>query len=316
VLVETHSWKSYATRVRITRNTIVGLVQLTAQHGTRWLGEVRRADAAAAELGGHEVVLDYHAGWRESTQHQGHPTPVDASHDPQVSMIDFRGYAYTRLPSKISGELVTVYDPSTPQIWRVPFRRNTAPRIVVQAPGIGYLVPAGYARELGEKLALHAIACEALATTTRLEVQVFRATHVAFSPTPFEGCTRATLEGSWRPEPMEIPAGSLLVRIAQPRARLLLALLEPQAPDSLAAWGMFNGCFEHKQYLEPYVAEMMAQDLLQQKPTLARAFEQQLASDPAFAANPAARREFFHRHHPSWDTRFNLYPIYRLEALA
>jgi hypothetical protein len=313
VLVETHSWKNYATRVRVTRNTIVGLVQLIAAQGTRWLAAVQRADKVATELAGCEVVLDYHAGWRESTQRTDSQTTAAAEDDPQETTIEFRGYAYSRTPSKISGELVTVYDPSTPQIWRVPFRRNTVPRIVVPAPGIGYLVPVGYARDVGEKLALHGIVTELWPATSSVEVATFRADRVDFSPAPFEGCTRAQLEGSWRAERLEVAAGSLLVRIAQPRARLLMALLEPQAPDSLVAWGLFNSCFEHKEYLEPYVAEMMAQDLLNQHPALAKEFEHRLASDAEFAASPAARREFFQRRHPSWDTRFNLYPIYRLE---
>src|SRR5499427_6171535 len=65
VLVETHSWKDYATRVRVTRNTIVALAQLVAEHGMAWRELVRKADAAAARLGGTEIVLDYSSGWRE-----------------------------------------------------------------------------------------------------------------------------------------------------------------------------------------------------------------------------------------------------------
>jgi murein tripeptide amidase MpaA len=331
VLVETHSWKSYATRVRVTRNTIIGLAELASAHGARWLAEVQRADARAQQLGGSGVVLDYHAGWRESAQHPaGDESQASAaspasdppqndppSSDPQVTMIDFRGYAYRRTPSKISGELVTVYDPSTPEIWHVPFRRNTTPRLIVPAPRVGYLVPAGYAREIGDKLALHGISSEVWpAAPTQCEVHVFRAERVEFSAVPFEGCTRATLDGSWSPERMEIGAGALLVRVAQSKARLLLALLEPQAPDSLAAWGLFNSWFEQKEYLEPYVAEMMAQELLNAQPQLAREFEHRLASDPAFAANAEARREFFQRRHPSWDSCFGLYPIFRLEQEA
>jgi murein tripeptide amidase MpaA len=323
VLVETHSWKSYATRVRVTRNTIIGLVELAAAHGERWLTEVQRADARAQQLGGSGVVLDYHAGWRESSQRTtGEESQASATQpasdalasDAQVTTIDFRGYAYARVPSKISGELVTVYDPSTPEIWRIPFRRNTTPRLILPAPRVGYLVPAGYAREVGDKLALHGITSEVWsAAPTQCEVHVFRAERVEFSATPFEGCTRATLSGGWVAERMEIGAGTLLVRVAQPKARLLLALLEPQAPDSLAAWGLFNSWFEQKEYLEPYVAEMMAQELLNAQPQLAREFEHRLASDPAFAANPEARREFFQRRHASWDSCYYMYPILRLE---
>src|SRR6202050_4675940 len=65
VLVETHSWKDYATRVRVTRNTIVGLAELLAEHGVRWRELTRKAAASATRLGGTEVVLDYTSGWHE-----------------------------------------------------------------------------------------------------------------------------------------------------------------------------------------------------------------------------------------------------------
>jgi hypothetical protein len=92
-----------------------------------------------------------------------------------------------------------------------------------------------------------------------------------------------------------------------------MALLEPQAPDSLASWGFFNGCFESKEYIEPYVAEIMAREMLERDPQVAEEFQLKLTTDSEFAANPAARREFFMRRHPSWDVRYGLYPIYRLE---
>src|SRR5882724_5038416 len=50
VLVETHSWKEYAVRVRVTRNTVVGLAELAAAHGTEWLKLCNQADVTATKL--------------------------------------------------------------------------------------------------------------------------------------------------------------------------------------------------------------------------------------------------------------------------
>jgi hypothetical protein len=91
-----------------------------------------------------------------------------------------------------------------------------------------------------------------------------------------------------------------------------MALLEPQAPDSFLAWGMFNGAFERKEYLEDYVAEEVAREQLAASPELSVEFQKKLADEPAFAASPAARLEFFARLHPSWDQRFGLYPVARI----
>jgi murein tripeptide amidase MpaA len=312
VLVETHSWKDYATRVRVTRNTIFALAESLVAHGAQWLEETQRADAEAKQLGGKDVTLDFAASWREPTREKASDT---SALDPDVTMIDFRGFAYQRVPSPISGELVTVYDTKTPQIWRVPFRRNTQPSLVVTAPGGGYVVPPGYASEIGAKLQLHDVVFRQLDSVGRIEVECFRASHVEFSSTPFEGRTRARIAGAWRKEHQDVGAGSLFVPIAQARARLAMVLLEPQAPDSFAAWGFFNGWFEHKEYVEPYVIEIMARDLMSADPSLATEFERKLKDDPAFAADPAARREFFYRRHPAWDARFGLYPILRVAGV-
>lgn len=311
VLVETHSWKDYARRIRITSNTIVGLAELVAAHGSRWEVEAHEADETAIRIGGSEVTLDYTSGWREPTQGGATSSDLDAA---GAELIEFKGYAYTREPSQISGELVTVYDPTTPQIWRVPYRNRVQPALIAKAPLGGYVVPAANAREIGEKLALHGISFARLPDTVEdVQVEVFRATRAGFSNAPFEGRMRVQLEGSWQRETQNVRAGSLFVPIAQPLARLVMALLEPQAPDSLAAWGFFNACFEQKEHMEPYVAEQIARTMMKQQPGLMDEFQHHLAHDPAFAASAAARLGFFLSRHSSWDDRYNLYPVFRMD---
>ena len=104
------------------------------------------------------------------------------------------------------------------------------------------------------------------------------------------------------------------VPIAQPQARLAMALLEPQAPDSLAAWGGMNNAFEQKEYMEDYVAEDVARKLLAANPAIKAEFGQRLKDDPTFAKSPAARLDFFYRRSPSWDPGYGLYPVFRSEA--
>ena len=311
VLVETHSWKDYATRVRVTRNTIVALAELLAAHGEAWREQSLRADRAAACLAGAEVVLDYDSHWREPAANR-----TAAGQAGGTELIEFKGYAYTRAPSAISGEPVTVYDPNTPQVWRVPLRDRVTPSLSVRAPLGGYVVPCAWAQDIGARLALHGIACEPVRERSEaVRVEAFHASGVEFSAAPFEGRMRVKLAGGWARETHDIAAGALFVPIAQPAARLVMHLLEPQAPDSFAAWGFFNACFEQKEYLEPYVAEQIARELLAKQPQLGEEFSRRLKEDPAFAASPAARREFFLRRHSSWDSRLNLYPALRVDEL-
>lgn len=308
VLVETHSWKPYEQRVRVTRNTILGLVELTSAHGNDWLKRAADADAAASHLGGQAVVLDYASGWREPGKES-----AAVETDADARMIEFRGYAYARATSAITGQLVTKYDPTKPAIWRVPYRDSVTPSLTMAAPQGGYVVPAGYAQEIGARLALHGIHFQTVnASLAQTEVQVFRATAVKFAAEPFEGRMRASIEGEWCGERRDIGAGALFVPIAQARARLLMALLEPRAPDSFAAWGSFNACYEQKEQLEPYVGEMIAAEILAGSAQVRQEFEQKLSEDAGFASDARARLEFFWRRHPSWDDNYNVYPVLRV----
>ena len=291
MLVETHSWRPYPHRVRVTRQTVDAVLALMSRHGRSWRQAALAADA--------RVLTELPLTWR---------TRDDARE------IEFRGYAYTRTPSDISGALMTRYDETRPEVWRLPLRDRIEPDRVRAAPRAGYLVPAEHAGWVGEKLAQHGVRFERLAQARPgAAAQVFRATAVKRDAATTEGRQRVSLTGEWRDETRDLPAGSLFVPIAQPLAALAMHLLEPDAPDSMATWGRFANAFEPKEYMEPYVAEQVARERLAASPALREAFEARLRDDPAFAASPEARLTFFHQRHPSWDERFNLYPVLRLQ---
>ncbi len=291
--VETHSWKTYARRVAATRATILALVGLAARDGTAWLTAARAADTRATRLAGEPVVLSY----RNS----------DA-----VRTIDFPGYAFVREESAVSGRPWIRYDETTPEVWHVPFRYEVVPDLEVVAPVHGYIVPAAYAARMSARLKEQGIRFEVTAAPQPgLALQAFRADSVVPEKESFEGHVGVKVTGSWRDEKRDVPAGSLYVPIAQPEARLVMSLLEPQAPDSYVSWGYFDTAFEQKEYMENYVTEAVARDMLASDPELRAEFERRLRDDPAFAADPDARLEFFRRRHPSSDERYNLYPIYR-----
>lgn len=293
LLVETHSWKEYPVRVEITRDTIVALLGQMAEHGHEWLEDAHAADERAAQLGGKPVPLS----WKATDK---------------VRTVDFLGYAYTRTPSEVSGALMTRYDETTPQLWKLPLRDEIVPELSIAAPEGGYLVPAAHAARVGEKLAQHGIEFRELdAALPATKVEAFRADKATLDASSVEGHQRIVLEGNWKPETRDVAAGALFVPIAQAKARLVMAILEPQAPDALAAWGEFNNAFERKEYMEPYVAEEVARGMLAEDPALKARFEQKLRDDPEFAASPRARLDFFYRLHPSWDERFDLYPVLR-----
>ena len=123
-------------------------------------------------------------------------------------------------------------------------------------------MPAAHAAWVGAKLKLHGIAVPSRSSAhDKLAVRDLPRRRARSSRgNSVEGHQRLTLDGAWKPETRDVGAGALFVPIAQPKARLVMALLEPQAPDALAAWGEFNNAFEQKEYMEAYVAEEVARD--------------------------------------------------------
>lgn len=296
MLVETHAWKDYPTRVRVTHNTVISVLEQVARHGKHWQQAAQAADARAAQLAGTPVALTYRT-------------------TDKAEMIDFQGYEYTRTPSEVSGMLMTRYDESKPQVWRVPLRQDVVPDKVVNAPRAGYIVPAAWAGIVAPKLVLHGISFRKLdKAVAQAPVETFRADKASFGATSFESHQRLTVDGAWQAEPRAVLPGSLYVPVNQPKSRLVVAILEPQAPDSLLAWGFFNNAFERKEYMEEYVAEDVAREQMAADPALAAEFKRRVETDPAFANNPHARLDFFYKRHASWDERHNLYPVYRTDV--
>ena len=181
----------------------------------------------------------------------------------------------------------------------------------VTAPKAGYIVPAAHAAMVAAKLKQHGISYRTLDKDAKADVETFRADKTTFAPGSLESHQRLTVEGSWKPEARTLAKGMLFVPIAQPKARLVMAMFEPKAPDSILAWGGFNNAFERKEYMEEYVAEDVAREQMAADPAIAVEFKKRVETDPMFAKNPHARLEFFAKRHASYDERFNLYPVMR-----
>jgi len=291
VLVETHSWKPYAVRVKATFDVCAGLLEEAALHGAEWLAAAQVADAAP--LAGREVVL-----MQESTR----------ASEP----FAFQGYEYTRTRSEISGKFWVQYDESKPQVWNVPLRDELQSALTVTAPKAGYVIPVSHAALLGPRLQAHGLQFTVLRQPRPAFAVERMRVDKKFRAGSYEGRLTVQAKGTWVAATEDLPAGSLFVPIAQPHAEVVLHLLEPSAPDSFLAWGFFNAHLEQKEYLEDYLTEAYARELLKD-PAVKAAFDEKL-KDPAFAKDPDARLGFFAQRHPTADARLDVVPVYRVDV--
>lgn len=292
ILVETHSWRPYKHRVEAMYHFLQTLFERATTDVRTWRDVERHADVADRALRGKDLAL-VHGNGKHATQ------------------IDFRGYAYEQKASDISGGTWIAYDETTPQIWKVPLLDELVPTVTARVPHTGYIIDGGWAAALAPVLAAHGIVTKPMPEGFYAKVQVFRASKVTFDR-PFEGRTRATLEGTWTSETRSLDRGAVLVDLDQKAARLIVHLLDPAGPDSFAQWGFLNPVFERKEYMESYVAEEEARRMMTIDPSLRAKFEAALA-DPEFAKSPQKRLDWFYMRHPAWDEHLNAVPIYRYD---
>jgi len=120
--------------------------------------------------------------------------------------------------------------------------------------------------------------------------ETYRFTNSKFGATPFEGRVMLDFDANLVREKIAIEAGSYWVPMKQRRARLILSMLEPQAPDSLARWGFCNTVFEGRQGgAGEYLSEPIARRMMADSPELRKEFEARVASDAQFAGDRRAR---------------------------
>ena len=113
-----------------------------------------------------------------------------------------------------------------------------------------------------------------------------------------------------------IPAGSYWIPMKQSRARLILSMLEPQAPDSLARWGLLNPVFGGgRGGVAAYLSEPIARRMMADFPELRKQFEEKLKSDASFAADANARLDWWFQQSKYEPEDSGRYPVVRVWTL-
>ncbi|MFO0043289.1 MAG: M14 family metallopeptidase [Pseudomonadota bacterium] len=295
LLVETHMLKSYRRRVRATYHLLLELLRELDSNGAALRAAVATAEAAALARAAQEAP-------RLAVAFRPADTPED---------FVLRGVAFTQERSDVSGDTWIRYDPSRPQRYEVPFRRAMVPVAEVALPAAYVLRPS--AAEAIARVEAHGLAHFRLAAAAAVAARGWRVSGPTWAPLPFEGRhALVSFEAADLARSVALPAGSLVVPLDQPAADLAVQLFEPAAPDSLLRWGFFDAHFERKEYADPRKLERLARDMLAADPALGEAFARALA-DPAFAASPAARLDFFPRRSPWADPELGVLPVWRID---
>jgi len=89
-------------------------------------------------------------------------------------------------------------------------------------------------------LKTHGIKVEKLLSDSKIDVQRFEISELKGEARLNQGHYTNTINGKYISGPMDFPAGTLVVRTAQPLGNLIAYLLEPQSNDGLVVWNFFD----------------------------------------------------------------------------
>ena len=95
-----------------------------------------------------------------------------------------------------------------------------------------------------DKVRQHGIVVETLTAPLSTEVSSFVVGEITKSGKPFQGHNEVKLKGQYTIEKTTIPAGSTVVRLAQPLGLLAAYLLEPESDDGLTNWNFLDQWLE------------------------------------------------------------------------
>lgn len=104
---------------------------------------------------------------------------------------------------------------------------------------IAYLIPAD-ATKVVDLLRLHGVKVERFVEAWSGSASVFSISEAVVARNAFQGHRMVRLEGKYAERSWTVPAGSYLVRTAQPLGLLAFDLLEAESLDGVGAWGLFG----------------------------------------------------------------------------
>ena len=91
-----------------------------------------------------------------------------------------------------------------------------------------------------DRLESHGITYFRTTTETTLKVDRFKIDSSKLEERKFEGHKLRTLTGAWEPVDATVRAGSLVIPMDEPLARLAFMLLDARSDDGLMAWNILD----------------------------------------------------------------------------
>jgi len=289
LLVETHMLKDYKTRVDATYHLLRRTLEYTDKHYNTLIATNNKADKESENLVGKEFALDYYTSQKDSTR------------------VEFKGVEYDIVHSDLTDGIWVQFSDKPKDYDLVLFNKLMQGTKAILPDA--YIIPVEWTNVIG-KLKLHGIEYTTLLDAKEFEIKTYKFSNISFANFPYEG---RQMVQDFKMEEISMqkiyPAGSVIIPVNQRTAKLIAHLFEPEGPDSFVHWGFFNSIFERKEYVETYVMEKMAREMIKKEPELLEEYKQAVKNHPEIYNNQWAKVFWFFERTPYWDQQKDVYPV-------
>jgi murein tripeptide amidase MpaA len=292
LLVETHSLKSPKTRAWANYDIMVHSINIVTEDPQSLRAAIRNADAKyAAQAGDRSAPPIYLAG---KTSAGGHP-------------LLYHSLKTATFESEITGTPVVRYTAEKDDFETIE-HDGIDTTAKAQEP-LGFIVPLQW-KEIAEELKRHGVQMEIIPKELNQEFDTWRFSDVNYVNSGESGQMIDYALHAVR-EKIDVPADSWWVPLHQQRARLIMALLHPAAPDALVRIGFTAPIFQSTGRIgaNPYLSVPIAAKVAEEHPELLQEFEAKVKFDSAFAADPQARINWWTSQSSYQPSAVNRYPV-------
>lgn len=223
----------------------------------------------------------------------------------------FKGYEGEVIKSKVTTGDRLFYDRSKPYEKPISYYNNFIPTKEVTIPK-AYIVPSGWTNVL-DKLQINHIEYSQFEKDTILTVEVAHIADYQTRKNAYEGhylhyntsVTKST-------QNIFFKKGTIYISTDQDGVRYLLETLEAEATDSFFNWNFFDTILQQKEGFSGYVFEDIAENFLEQNPSIKQTLAEKVQSDTSFANNPYAQLYWVYQQTPHYEKAHMRLPIFKV----
>jgi len=218
LLSEAYAYATFRGRIEATYHFVEEVLRFLSAHAAEVRTLVRETDARTVAWGN-----DPGAAPPVALRGRLAPRPAPAMVLMEMTSDPPEGSRRRVRLGLVEGRLLPIYD-------------RFEPDREVPLPA-GYLLPPRL-ETIADHLRLHGIRVDRLDAAWSGEVEAWVPTAVEVREGRWEGGRSFLVDAERRTEMRNVPAGAFVVSTAQPLGILAIHLLEPEAPDSVVAWGL------------------------------------------------------------------------------